>query len=136
MLKRVVLTLIALCAAAALSAAPAQAKSLGLFPCGGAGATPNGVDMIKARKLSCVDARTVVRRVTVNFKAQCRPQTDATIAPYRICDVQVALSGGGTPTFHCVGTIESQYHYRERCSSPGNVRVQWRRTFAASDGRR
>ncbi len=125
----VVLSSIAALAVPAVAATPAGARGKGLFPCGTGGATPGQVSDIKARALSCADARAVVRSVEAH-KQFCRLQK-GTLAPFRICNVEVALPSGSTRSFHCVAQFENGTFFRERCSATGRIRVQYRRNYNA-----
>lgn len=58
----------------------------------------------------------------------CHPSRPAaaTIAPYRICDVQPVRTTG-IKSFHCVAQYIDSNYYREKCSSAGGTRVYYRR---------
>ncbi|HEY8637995.1 MAG TPA: hypothetical protein VIL64_02045 [Solirubrobacteraceae bacterium] len=90
---------------------------------------------LRAAKIHCVDARRVVRTVEAHGQV-CRPQT-GTVAPFRICDVQVAGLSNGTRTFHCVAQFlnTGTAKYTERCSAPGGTRVLYQRNFNSSSSR-
>lgn len=126
-MRRLLLCAVVLSLLAVPGAASAKVRYYG---CNTGGQTPGGVDRIRGAGLSCPDVRTVIRRVEAR-KQFCRPQKDATIAPFRICDVETVLTAG-TRTFHCVGRIETSTHFRETCTSRGGKRVLYRRNFNAS----
>jgi hypothetical protein len=127
-MKKIIISVAAAGALAVALPAAAQAK-VNVFPCGNGGSTPAGVTHLRAAKVSCVDARKVVRAVEAhrNF---CRPATGG-VAPFRICDVQVAGLAAGTLTFHCVGQFlnTGTAKYTERCSAPGTRRVLYERNY-------
>jgi hypothetical protein len=113
-------------AVALLPAAPASAAShKKLFSCGNGGAAP-AASVIRARSVSCADARIVIRSVEAHAQF-CKPYRQATIAPFRTCDVTVALSTGDR-TFHCVARWLNARYWREKCSSrAGSSRVYYHR---------
>jgi len=69
---------------------------------------------LRARGISCTDARVVVRSVESHAQF-CRPQRNVA-ANRKVCDVTPALSVGNR-TFHCVAQWANQRFYTVQCTS-------------------
>lgn len=114
---------------ALVAAVPAQAAKL--HPCGRNGKTQ--ISRVYASGISCGDVSILITSVE-QHAAQCKPYTQATIAPFRECTVTPALSVG-TRNFTCRSAYEkpndsNKRWWRTRCFSTQGDHVQWRRDGA------
>jgi len=116
-------------AAALLVAAPATAAKIKpLKSCKNFGMA-SLVNSIQKRGISCKDARVAIRSVEAHG-AQCRPQRQQTIAPFRECIVTPVLSVGAR-NFFCRSAWEEQGDnkrwWRTTCSTGFRDVVTYRR---------
>jgi len=115
-------------AALLVPAAPAVAAKRKLRPCGNAGMAST-VSEIQKRRISCNDARVVIRSVEAHA-AQCRPYREQTVAPFRECVVTPVLSVGAR-NFFCRTAYETpgdgKRWWRGECRSFVGGRVLWKR---------
>ena len=108
-------------------AAPASAAKLKGCPV--QGLAPQ-VDWIKKKKLSCIDARTVVQKADRGERVNCRPDEETTIAPFRECAFTAVLSTGNR-NFFCRARWEDpgeqKRYFRTVCKTTMGDVVRWRR---------
>ena len=114
--------------AALLVAGPAEAAKV--HPCGRNGKTQ--ISKVYAAGISCGDVSILISSVEAHG-AQCKPYTQATVAPFRECIVTPALSVGNR-NFFCRSAYETndsnKRFWRTTCKSFAGDVVKWRRDGA------